>query len=117
MAIDRNGVEPLTVQIVKDLKRRIGSEEFAVGTRLPSLRALSKSYGVAELTVHEAVKQLQRDGVLSSAPGRGTFVSTKPADNVNTTVTPERFAALEVEVSVLAQAVEEIRQKLGSAES
>ncbi|GGU87368.1 GntR family transcriptional regulator [Lentzea flava] len=112
MPIDRHSAQPLTVQIADDLKRRIDRDEFPVGTKFPSLRDLSRDYSVAELTVHAAVKDLQREGLLTSASGRGTFVSAKPSDSVaddpELLVSPESFAALRAEVADLRTRLEKL---------
>lgn len=79
-------------------------QELAVGSQIPSLRALAAEYEVAELTVHAAVKQLQHEGVLASASGRGTFVKALPiaspdeADNIATVMAELRGLRQELEV-------------------
>lgn len=113
MPIDRQSAQPLTVQITEDLKRRIDREEFPVGTKFPSLRELSRDYGVAELTVHASVKDLQREGILTSASGRGTYVSGKPSDagDLDVSVSPENFAALKAEVADLRSRLEDLERQ------
>jgi DNA-binding GntR family transcriptional regulator len=66
------------LQVEADLRHRIASGEFAVGDQLPSLRALRTEYDVAEVTVHSAIKELQRAGLVASTTGRGTFVTAIP---------------------------------------
>ncbi|MHA6796767.1 GntR family transcriptional regulator [Pseudonocardia bannensis] len=78
MAIDQNSPVPLSAQVKADIVRRISAGEYAVGEKIPSLRSLAAEYSVAELTVHAAVKELQYEGVLESASGRGTFVRSVP---------------------------------------
>jgi DNA-binding GntR family transcriptional regulator len=83
VAIDPNGAKTLNAQVKADVVRRIGTGEYPVGEKIPSLRALAEQYGVAELTVHAAVKELQHEGVLESVAGRGTFVRALPAERSN----------------------------------
>ena len=74
--LDPKDPRALTVQIADLLRGRIGpAREFKPGDKFPSLRALADEYNVAELTVHNAVRELQRDGLLVSTSGRGTFVA------------------------------------------
>ena len=79
MPINPEDARPLNVQIATDLRDRIAEGEFPPGERFPSLRKLSTEYGVAEMTVHAAVRELQRDGLLVSVSGRGSYVR-KEAD-------------------------------------
>lgn len=79
MAIDPNSAVSLSAQVKGDIVERIRSGDYALGEKIPSLRSLATQHGVAELTVHAAVKELQYEGVLESASGRGTFVRTAPA--------------------------------------
>jgi len=72
------------------------------------LRALSAEYGVAELTVHAAVKELQYEGVLESSSGRGTFVRAMPAD--------AETADLAAVVAELQSEVAELRGRVAAVE-
>jgi DNA-binding GntR family transcriptional regulator len=76
--INRNGATPINAQIAADLRRRVAAGDFGSG-RLPSLRTLAGEYEVAEMTVQAAIRELQREGLLVTATGRGTFVR-QPAD-------------------------------------
>ena len=109
VVISPNDARPLSVQIAVDLRRRITSGEFAVGAKLPSLRALALEYGVAELTVHAAVKELQRRCVVISTPGRGTFVHALPSDSAGDSGGGEH-AALREEIAALRERVEELER-------
>lgn len=74
--IDFDAPEPLYVQIADDLQRRIAAGE--VKRRLPSVRAIAETYGVAHATAAHAIQELTRRGAVKTTPGRGTFVITKP---------------------------------------
>jgi len=60
--------------IQEELRRRIRSREFAPGSRIPSLRELSRDFGVSHGLVQQAVNVLVGQGYLDSQAGRGTFV-------------------------------------------
>lgn len=107
MAIDPTDARPLSVQITEDLRRRILADDPPVGKKFPSLRTLATEYGVAELTIHAAVKQLQHDGVLVSTAGRGTFVRALPDDTAKGDTD---------EIAVLRQEVAELRGRVESLE-
>lgn len=63
---------PLWAQVLADLRRRLGTGEFA--ERFPGDMELADHYGVSRHTVREAVRRLQHDGLLDRTRGRGTFV-------------------------------------------
>ncbi|WP_307837421.1 GntR family transcriptional regulator [Actinoplanes digitatis] len=49
------------------------------GSALPPQRELSSAYGVTLVTLRQALRQLEDDGLLSQQPGRGTFVAEPKA--------------------------------------
>jgi DNA-binding LacI/PurR family transcriptional regulator/DNA-binding transcriptional regulator YhcF (GntR family) len=75
LTIDRNSSEPIYLQLRGHLIKRIRDNQLRPGSRLPSIRTLSRQLGVAPLTVWNAVKALAGEGILSSNGGRGTFVT------------------------------------------
>lgn len=70
--IDLDGPTPLFRQIADDLQRRIAAGE--IERRLPGVRVIAATYGVAHATAARAVQELVSRGVVVSVPGRGTFV-------------------------------------------
>jgi GntR family transcriptional regulator len=61
--------------IATDLAGKIRGGELAPGSALPPQRELSQAYGVTLVTLRQALRQLEDDGLLSQQPGRGTFVA------------------------------------------
>ncbi|UWQ29204.1 PLP-dependent aminotransferase family protein [Leisingera sp. M523] len=66
--------EPLYQQIVTALRGRISEGSLAIGTRLPSSRALAQDLGVARSTVVTAYDQLVAEGFAETRRGAGIFV-------------------------------------------
>lgn len=60
---------PLHQQIGDALQRRILQGELPVGSRLPSERALSKVYGVSRVTLRQALKDLEQQGLVEASDG------------------------------------------------
>jgi GntR family transcriptional regulator len=52
------------------------------GTPAPSERELVQQFGVARMTVRQALDALVAEGLLERIPGRGTFVANAPVDHV-----------------------------------
>ena len=59
------------------LRRRILAGDFAPDERLPAQAALAAEFGVALLTMRQALDRLEQDGLVSSEQGRGTFVRAR----------------------------------------
>lgn len=66
---------PLGLQIERQLRLAVATGRLAPGERLPAARDLAAELGVNFHTVRKAYGELERDGVLRSARGRGTFVA------------------------------------------
>ncbi|MET9020705.1 GntR family transcriptional regulator [Actinopolymorpha sp. NPDC004070] len=112
MALSPDDVRPLHVQIADDLRRQISAGRYRVGDKLPSLRALAETYNVAEPTVHSAIRDLQRAGILVSTSGRGTFVQAVPdAEAPSGTAQPE-VEALRTRVDELDRRLTAIEERL-----
>jgi GntR family transcriptional regulator / MocR family aminotransferase len=73
--IDRDGAEPLFRQIEQWLRDAIASGGLPPSTRLPSSRTLANDLGVSRITVANAYAELDRDGLIASREGSGTFVA------------------------------------------
>lgn len=61
-------------RVAAEVRRRIGRGEWSVGDRLPSESVLAAHFGVARMTVHAALAELARQGLLTRKPGAGTRV-------------------------------------------
>ena len=70
--LDRKSPMPLWAQLESELQRRLEAGEFDDG--FPTDLELTTEYGVSRHTVREAVRQLNRDGLLKRERGRGTTV-------------------------------------------
>lgn len=69
---------------VRDYLREVLAEADP-GTAVPSERELVQRFGVARMTVRQAVDALVAEGLLERSPGRGTFVAEPalPATGIN----------------------------------
>ncbi len=72
--VTRDSVVPPWQQIADVLRRRIESGEYPPGRKIPSIIALSGEFRVAPVTVRKALTALQREGLVESRTGWGTFV-------------------------------------------
>jgi GntR family transcriptional regulator len=73
-ALDRTSPMPLWAQLETDLRRRLEAGEFDDGY-FPTDLELTEAYEVSRHTVREAVRQLNKTGMLKRERGRGTVVN------------------------------------------
>ena len=65
---------PVYRQITDHFREMIMSGEFLPGSKLPSSQEIATSVGSDAATVHTALRQLVREGLITRQPRRGTFV-------------------------------------------
>ena len=70
---------PRYAQLAELFRGRISRGVWPAGGQLPTIEKLMEEFGVARVTVRQAVNVLARDGLLSPQRGRGTFVNESPA--------------------------------------
>ena len=71
--LDRSSPLPLWAQLEAELKRRLDAGEF--DETFPTDLQLTETYDVSRHTVREAVRHLNRSGLLKRERGRGTVVN------------------------------------------
>lgn len=71
----RNGPLPIAEQIAAQLRALIRSGRLRSGDRLPPVRVLAGFLRVNRNTVAKVYGALERSGILTTTPGRGTFVT------------------------------------------
>lgn len=76
------GPLPRYAQLADLLRQRIARSVWTKGQKLPSIEELMREFDVARVTVRQAVDSLARDGLLSPQPGRGTFVTAVPSQDL-----------------------------------
>jgi GntR family transcriptional regulator len=70
----RSGV-PIYVQLIDQVKRSIAVGALRPGERLPTVKQLAVDLTVNPNTVARAYRDLERESVIATSPGRGSFVS------------------------------------------
>lgn len=64
----------LYLHVANLMRSRLQSGRWAPGDRLPRLTALAEEFGVANVTVRQAMSILEDEGLICRRQGRGTFV-------------------------------------------
>lgn len=66
---------PMYLQIMEQIRHRVGIGDWKPGEEIPSIRALAACTRVSVITVKRAYLELERAGVITTRQGRGTFVA------------------------------------------
>ena len=67
-------------QIYDAIKRKILSGELKEGDALPTVRGLAKDLRISIITTGRAYRDLERDGYIVTAVGKGSFVADLPGE-------------------------------------
>lgn len=109
--IDDNDPRPPYQQIAADLRRIIKAGDLRPGQRMKSNRELATEYGVAAMTVYQAMRVLREEGLVISHQGRGVFVSS------GDTATEGPFASdPAAQIDALDETVQRLDERVGSVE-
>lgn len=75
LRVDRDGEEPVYVQIARQLREAIGSGQLEAGSPLPSVRALASDLGVNLNTVARGYRLLEDEGFVELRDREGAVVA------------------------------------------
>ncbi|MBS6106323.1 MULTISPECIES: GntR family transcriptional regulator [Anaerococcus] len=73
--LNPNSDTPLYMQIVEQTKLAIAKGYFRNGDKYPSVRELSRELLINQATVSKAFKELDKQGIIETKAGIGTFIS------------------------------------------
>ena len=75
--IRNTGETPIYDQITRQVKTLILAGTLAEGEVLPSMRALAKDLRISVITTKRAYEELEREGFITTVPGKGCFVAPR----------------------------------------
>jgi GntR family transcriptional regulator len=70
--------QPIYQQLNQLLKEKIEQEEYHIGDKFPTERAICEQYEVSRATANKAISNLVSEGILEFRKGIGTFVKSPP---------------------------------------
>jgi GntR family transcriptional regulator len=76
--LDGRSAVPPYLQIVQQVRQALRMGLIGVGDQLPSVREVVTATAVNPNTVLKAYRDLEREGLVAAAAGRGTFVTRRP---------------------------------------
>ncbi|AXG12141.1 GntR family transcriptional regulator [Intrasporangium calvum] len=77
MSLDPDDPRPPYQQVAASLRAAILTRKFAPGDKLPSQMELGRHYGVARMTVQQALRILKDEGLIVSRQGSGVFARAR----------------------------------------
>ncbi|MFN7844611.1 MAG: GntR family transcriptional regulator [Pirellula sp.] len=78
LTISQADPRPLYKQVIDQVKRRVSAGDLAPGAELPSIRQLAADLQISVITIKRAYLELERDGVILTRQGRGSYVAEQP---------------------------------------
>ena len=103
LTVDSRSGVPIYLQIIEQVKRSVALGILQAGEQLPTVKQLALDLTINPNTVARAYRDLERDSVIETAPGRGSFVRADGA------VDTARTAAGDVARDALALALREAK--------
>jgi GntR family transcriptional regulator len=77
--VDPHTGVPIYLQLIEQVKRSVALGVLAPGERLPTVKQLATDLTINPNTVARAYRDLERDGVIETSVGRGSFISQNGA--------------------------------------
>ena len=78
-SVDSTSPTPIYAQLDRSIRAAIATGELEPGAQLPTVRQLAVDLAVNANTVARVYAQLERDGMLETRRGVGTFVRESPS--------------------------------------
>jgi GntR family transcriptional regulator len=75
--ISNTSSDPIYEQIKSEIKRQIVIGDLSDGEALPSIRKLALDLQISVITTKRAYDDLEKEGLISSVAGKGTFILAK----------------------------------------
>jgi len=72
--VDPHSGVPMYLQLIEQIKRSVALGVLAPGEQLPTVKQLAMDLTINPNTVARVYRELERDGVIETSPGRGSFI-------------------------------------------
>lgn len=100
ITVDIRNRRPIYEQLTEKIEQLVIAGILKENDQLPSVRSLASELTVNPNTIQKAYNELEHSGIISSLPGRGSFITGNIAR-----ITEEKKADLLKEFSLLAKKV------------
>ena len=113
--ISNSSDDPIYEQIRRQIKAQIISGELAEGDSLPSIRRLAQELQISVITTKRAYDELEREGLLDTVGGKGTFVAAQRPEFLREKRmkgVEEQLAAAVREARLMGLGIDDLREML-----
>ncbi|MFB9833807.1 GntR family transcriptional regulator [Actinoallomurus acaciae] len=101
------------VRIADELRQDIASGRYAVGEPLPSVAELAARFGVAKMTISNAVAALRDEGLVQTRQGSPSVVLTTPAEADEGVQGPsEEFQIISAQLQEMRDAIKNLSARM-----
>jgi DNA-binding transcriptional regulator YhcF (GntR family) len=99
----RSGI-PTYLQLVNQVRHAVRSGTLRPGVQLPAAREVVAALAINPNTVFKAYRELEREGLLISRPGLGTFIAATAPEPINPEVQRKLHRLLDTWLNTARQA-------------
>lgn len=92
--IDLKDTRPIYEQIIERIKEQVIKGTLKPGDQLPSVRQLASMLTINANTIMKAYSELERQEVIETIRGKGTFIAMNPSKHVSDKQLKELRASL-----------------------
>lgn len=104
--------EPIYEQIVRQIRRQIITGRLPDGEALPSIRSLALQLQISVITTKRAYEELEREGLIVTVGGKGSFVSSHNAANLQA----KRYGLIEEKIKGVVREAKSLQIELPELE-
>ncbi|HHY60007.1 MAG TPA: GntR family transcriptional regulator [Clostridia bacterium] len=115
LVIVNSSTEPIYEQIARQIKAMIIQGKLKPGDPLPSIRGLAKELQISVITTKRAYDELEREGLIVSVGGKGSFVAEQNAEwlrEKRLKLIEEKLAAVVRDARLVGLSLAELQQML-----
>ena len=113
--IQNGSGQPIYEQIKNQIKSLILKGELSDGEQLPSIRSLARDLQISVITTKRAYEELEREGFIETAIGRGSFVAAQNKELLRERklqIIDEKLETAVIEGKHLGLTLEELKEML-----
>lgn len=113
--INYRDTRPIYEQIKDGLRKLVMTGAFSPDERLPSVRELASSLAINPNTIQRAYKELEAEGYIYTAVGKGSFASDMSGvDSTRQRQQHKKFEEAVIELLFLGTHAEELKGRIDS---
>lgn len=113
--ISNSAQAPIYEQIARQIKEAIMKGELEEAETLPSIRNLAKELEISVITTKRAYDELEKDGFITTVPGKGCFVAAQNKELLRETrikMIEEKLVEAVVAAKTISLTLPELREML-----